>query len=132
MDVEMDVEMDVTETLATFVVQHRGADVPERVRHEAARALVNWVGCAVGGSRHETVERALAALREFSGLRVATVLGRTDRLDIMLAALMNGITSRGTPPGAGIDGEEDAAEGPGGQVQRVSLGGGRPHPRSGG
>lgn len=85
--------MEVTETVAKFVVQHRGADVPGRVRHEAARSLVNWVGCAVGGSRHETVERALAALSEFSGPRVATVLGRADRLDIMLAALMNGITS---------------------------------------
>ena len=85
--------MEVTETLAKFVVQHQGADVPGRVRHEAARTLLNWVGCAVGGSRHATVERALAALSEFSGPRVATVLGRTDRLDIMLAALMNGITS---------------------------------------
>jgi 2-methylcitrate dehydratase PrpD len=39
------------------------------------------------------VERALAALGEFSGPRVATVLGRGERLDVMLAALMNGITS---------------------------------------
>jgi 2-methylcitrate dehydratase PrpD len=86
-------QVEVTETLAKFVVQHRVADLPGPVRHEAARSLLNWVGCAVGGSRHETVERALAALSEFSGPRVATVLGRADRLDIMLAALMNGITS---------------------------------------
>jgi 2-methylcitrate dehydratase PrpD len=85
--------MDVTRTLARFLVNHRHADVPEKVRHEAARSLLNWVGCAVGGSRHETVERALSALSEFSGPREATVLGRGDRLDIMLAALMNGITS---------------------------------------
>ena len=39
------------------------------------------------------VENALAALSEFSGPREATVLGRGDRLDIMLAALMNGTTS---------------------------------------
>jgi len=47
----------------------------------------------VGGSRHETVQRALAALSEFSGPRQATVLGRKDRLDIMHAALLNGISS---------------------------------------
>lgn len=85
--------MDVTRTLARFLVEHRADAIPERVRHEAARSLLNWMGCAVGGSRHETVERALAALAPFSGPAEATVLGRGERLDIMLAALMNGITS---------------------------------------
>ncbi|MGH8647833.1 MAG: MmgE/PrpD family protein [Burkholderiales bacterium] len=85
--------MEVTRTRAKFIVGHRAADVPQKVRHEAARSFLNWVGCAVGASRHETVERALAALNEFSGPREATVLGRGDRLDIMLAALMNGTTS---------------------------------------
>jgi 2-methylcitrate dehydratase PrpD len=85
--------MEVTRTLARFVVNHRYADVPQKVRHEGARSFLNWVGCAVGASRHETVERALAALDGFSGPREATVLGRGDRLDIMLAALMNGMTS---------------------------------------
>jgi len=85
--------MEVTRTLAKFIVEHRYGDIPEKVRHEAARSFLNWVGCAVGASRHETVERALAALGEFSGPREATVIGRGDRLDIMLAALMNGMTS---------------------------------------
>jgi 2-methylcitrate dehydratase PrpD len=85
--------MEVTRTLARFIVNHRYAEVPQKVRHEAARSFLNWVGCAVGASRHETVERALAALNEFSGPREATVLGRGDRLDVMLAALMNGTTS---------------------------------------
>ena len=85
--------MEVTRALARFIVGHHGADIPETVRREAARSFLNWVGCAVGGSRHETVERSLAALGEFSGPRVATVLGRGERLDVMLAALMNGITS---------------------------------------
>jgi 2-methylcitrate dehydratase PrpD len=85
--------MEVTKTLAKFLVNHRYTDVPEKVRHEGARSLLNWMGCAVGGSRHETVENALAALSDFSGPREATVLGRGDKLDIMLAALMNGTTS---------------------------------------
>ncbi|HEX9674069.1 MAG TPA: MmgE/PrpD family protein [Burkholderiales bacterium] len=85
--------MEVTRTLARFIVDHRASELPQKVRHEAARSFLNWVGCAVGASRHATVERALAALDEFSGPREATVLGRGDRLDIMLAALMNGITS---------------------------------------
>jgi 2-methylcitrate dehydratase PrpD len=85
--------MEVTRKLAKFVVEHRYADIPQKVRHEAARSFLNWTGCAVGAARHETVEKALAALRPFSGPPQATVLGRGERLDIMLAALMNGITS---------------------------------------
>lgn len=85
--------MEVTRTLARYVIESRYADIPETVRHEAARSFLNWVGCAVGGSRHETVERALTALAEFSGPAQATVLGRGERLDIMQAALMNGITA---------------------------------------
>jgi 2-methylcitrate dehydratase PrpD len=84
---------DVTRTLARFVVEHDAAGIPQKVRHEAARSFLNWLGCAVGASRHETVERALAALSPFSGPAQATVLGRGDRLDVMQAALMNGITS---------------------------------------
>ncbi len=85
--------MEVTRILARYVINSRYADIPEKVKHEAARSFLNWVGCAVGASRHETVERALAALAEFSGPPQATVLGRSERLDIMQAALMNGITS---------------------------------------
>src|SRR5512146_2219061 len=85
--------MAVTGKLASYVVSSRYIDIPKNIRHEAARSFLNWVGCAVGGSRHETVERALAALAAFSGPPEATVLGRGERLDIMHAALMNGITS---------------------------------------
>jgi 2-methylcitrate dehydratase PrpD len=85
--------MEITRTLARFVVEHDASRLPHSVRHEAARSFLNWVGCAVGASRHETIECALAALSEFSGPAEATVLGRHERLDIMHAALMNGVTS---------------------------------------
>jgi 2-methylcitrate dehydratase PrpD len=85
--------MEITRTLARFVVKHEASSVPQPVRHEAARSFLNWVGCAVGASRHETIECALAALKQFSGPPEATVLGRDDRLDMLHAALMNGITS---------------------------------------
>ena len=48
---------------------------------------------AVGGSRHEAVEIALAAITPFAGPPQATVFGRSDRLDIMNATLLNGISS---------------------------------------
>ncbi len=85
--------MEVTRRLADYVVDSRWSDIPADARREALRSFLNWVGCAVGGCRHETTERALAALSEFSGPRQATVLGRRERLDILHAALINGISS---------------------------------------
>src|SRR5512145_1387154 len=83
----------VTRTLARYILSVRYEDLPEPVRKEARRTLLNWVGCAVGGSRHETVDVAMAALAPFSGPGQATVLGRRERLDILHASLMNGISS---------------------------------------
>jgi 2-methylcitrate dehydratase PrpD len=83
----------VTRLLARYVVQSQPATIPEPVVRQAARTLLNWIGCAVGGSNHETVDCALAALTEFSGPRLATVLGRKERLDAPHAALINGISS---------------------------------------
>lgn len=85
--------MEVTKRLAQFVIGSRYADIAEKVRHEAARSVLNWLGCTVGGCRHAAIDRALAALTPFSGPAQATVLGRGERLDIMHAALINGISS---------------------------------------
>lgn len=83
----------VTEILADWVVGIEGDDIPAEVRREGLRTFVNWVGCAVGGAGHETVDRALAAVGPFSGPATSTVLGRGERLDALHAALLNGITS---------------------------------------
>jgi len=85
--------VEVTRRLAAYVVEARDEDIPGHVTHEAKRALLNWLGCAIGGSRHETVERALAAFAQFSGPAQASVLGRGERLDLLHAALLNGISS---------------------------------------
>ena len=84
---------DVTRLLAAYVVQARPDDLPANVRAEACRTLLNWVGCAVGGAQHETVDIAVRALRPFSGPPQASLLGRRERVDILHAALMNGISS---------------------------------------
>src|SRR5262245_20799500 len=84
---------DVTRSLARFAVETLPADIPANVRHEANRALLNWLGCAIGACRHPVVDTALAALAQFSGPAEASVLGRSERLDCLHAALLNGISS---------------------------------------
>ena len=83
----------VTHILAHYLVTAHPGDIPGRVRREGCRTLLNYVGVAVGGSRHGTVTRALAALAPFSGKPEAHVLGRREKLDILNASLVNGISS---------------------------------------
>jgi 2-methylcitrate dehydratase PrpD len=73
----------VTRELARFIVESRWASIPTKINHEAKRALLNWAGCAIGGCRDEAVDTALAALSEFAGPPQATVLGRSERMDIL-------------------------------------------------
>ena len=57
----------VTKILASYIVSARYEDLPANVRKEGLRTLLNWVGVAVGGSHHETIEhcrrRSSAILR---------------------------------------------------------------------
>src|SRR5215831_7753142 len=84
---------DVTRKLARWIVTSRADETAPAVRKEASRTLLNWTACAVGGSRHEAIDMALSALAPFSGPAQATVLGRKERLDVMNAALVNGMSS---------------------------------------
>jgi 2-methylcitrate dehydratase PrpD len=86
-------DLEITRQLAGWVVGLDAGDIPAEVRREGVRTFVNWLGCAVGGASHETVDRALDAVRMFSGPERAQVIGRDDRLDELHAALINGISS---------------------------------------
>jgi 2-methylcitrate dehydratase PrpD len=85
--------MSETATLASWIVSNRIETVPEDVRHEARRAIVNYLGCALGGSHDEAVDIAIEALGPYSGPPTASILGRAERLDPLHASLMNGISS---------------------------------------
>jgi 2-methylcitrate dehydratase PrpD len=73
--------MSETHALASYIVNSRPEDIPSDVWHEAKRALVNYMGCALGGSGEPAVDIALRAL------------GRRERLDPLYASLMNGISA---------------------------------------
>ncbi len=83
----------VTARLAHFIVESRWSDIPRALRNEATRSILNHIGCALGGCRYETINRALAVIDRFSGPRIATVVGRPERLDILGAASINAMSS---------------------------------------
>lgn len=79
----------VTHDLARFVAEAKWQDVPDKVRHEAKRALLNFFAVTLAGCRTGPVEMALASLAEFSGGTQATVIGRAERIDALSAAFLN-------------------------------------------
>jgi len=79
---------EVTKIVARYVVSARYEDLPANVRKEGIRTLLNWVGVAVGGSHHETIDIAVEALKPFSGPSQASILGRRERFDVMNAAFI--------------------------------------------
>ena len=83
----------VTQTLARFVASHPSRGWSEAVDHEAHRTFLNWLGCAVGAAQHESAQAALAAVQLLQPAAQASVLGRSERVDMASAALINGITS---------------------------------------
>jgi 2-methylcitrate dehydratase PrpD len=65
--------------------------LPHPVRHEGKRSLLNFIGCALGVARMPPIEMAMRVLTSLSGAERVTVLGRTERLDLLGAAFINAV-----------------------------------------
>jgi 2-methylcitrate dehydratase PrpD len=83
----------ITRQLAEFVANHPSKGWSDAVEHEAHRTFLNWLGCAIGAARHEAVDAALAATQMLEPAPQATLAGRSERVDMASAALINGISS---------------------------------------
>lgn len=92
-DVNVQAPEPLTQTLAEYVAHATFEALPAPVRREGTRTFLNWLGCAIGGSRHAAVNAAIAALQPFAGPGTAVILGRSERLDPLTASLVNGISS---------------------------------------
>jgi 2-methylcitrate dehydratase PrpD len=82
-------DVNVSNRLAAFVAGARWEDMPDTVRHEAKRSLLNCFATAFSGCRDEAVEISLASLGEFGAAGTAGLIGRAERVDPMTAAFLN-------------------------------------------
>ena len=83
----------ITRILARFVASHASRGWSEQIEHEAHRTFLNWLGCAIGAADHPAVVAAVDACAELGTTPQASLLGRSERVDIGAAALINGIAS---------------------------------------
>ena len=79
----------VGDRLGRFVAESRWEALPEALRHEAKRSLLNFLGCAIGSAHTEPVAIATRVLVPLSGAERVTVFGRSERLDPLGATFIS-------------------------------------------
>jgi 2-methylcitrate dehydratase PrpD len=84
---------DITGEIASFAHASNFEALPDVVQREAPRALLNWIGCAIGGSREPAVDAAVALMAEVGGPPRATIIGRATKTDVVEAAFINCLSS---------------------------------------
>jgi 2-methylcitrate dehydratase PrpD len=80
----------LTKTLCAHLADARFEDLSPAARNEGRRGVLDWIGCALAGSGHPTVEKLIAVLEEAGGRPQARILGRNLRLGFLDAPLANG------------------------------------------
>lgn len=83
----------VTRRIAAFARNAQWADIPEQVRHEAKRSILNGFATALGAAREPAIEKSLAVLHGFSGGDSCSIIGRSERTDMLLAAYINAMAA---------------------------------------
>ncbi len=80
----------LTKTLCAHLAGTRYSDLTPRALSEARRGVLDWLGCALAGSRHPTLDKLVGVLEAAGGRPQATVLGRNLKLGLLDAPLANG------------------------------------------
>ena len=80
----------LTKTLCGRLAAAQFGDLSPAAAQQARRGVLDWIGCALAGSRHKTISTLIDVLQEVSGRPQATVLGRKLKLGLRDAPLANG------------------------------------------
>jgi 2-methylcitrate dehydratase PrpD len=67
--------------LAAYVTDSQFDALPTDVVSESRRAILNYLGCALGGSLEPALDKAIQVLAPYSGPAKANVLGRRESFD---------------------------------------------------
>ncbi|BDH60176.1 hypothetical protein MTP04_03060 [Lysinibacillus sp. PLM2] len=83
----------VTKELVNNILNTKYDSLPEEVKEHAKKSLYNWMGVAIGASKHESVDMVLAVANEVNKEQEVNILGREEKVDILMATLINGMSS---------------------------------------
>jgi 2-methylcitrate dehydratase PrpD len=82
--------LNVSRDFCAFIAGFDAEDLPEAVVHESRRGILDWLGCALAGSRHATIPKVLAAMKALGSAGRASVIAHDLKLGHLEAAIVNG------------------------------------------
>lgn len=81
----------LTTSIAKFLAGIRYEDLSAEAVHEAERAVLDWLGCALAGSTHPTVKILLSTMSAMGSAPAVTLIGQHGRkLGLQDAPIING------------------------------------------
>ena len=83
-------KLGVGKEFGSFAANVAFADLPADVVHEGRRGVLDWLGCAIAGSRHPTIAKLLAGVTALGSLERVPVIAHGRKLGVMEGALLNG------------------------------------------
>ena len=87
----------LTSALSVFVASTPWEAIPEKVRHEAKRSLVNYFATALAGSADPTIVKATGVYGRFRSAgaagSAAHLIGKSERTDMLNAAALNAMSA---------------------------------------
>jgi len=85
-----ELNLGITEKLAEYLVNLKYEDLPDAVAHECRRGVLDWLGCALAGSQHATIDRLTRVLQTINSTGAVTAFGRRVKLGMLEGPLANG------------------------------------------
>ena len=83
----------VSPLICKFVFDSKWEDVPSDIRHQLKRALLNYFAVGFAGASDPTIDILVSTLAPFGANKQASLIGRTERTDILNAAALNAMSS---------------------------------------
>lgn len=83
-------KLGVSREFSAFAAALCFPDLPDGVVHECRRGVLDWLGCAIAGSRHKTINHLLRGVGAIGSLDRVPVIAHDRRLGVLEAALVNG------------------------------------------
>ena len=82
--------LNVSRDFCAFIAGFKAEDLPDTVVHESRRGVLDWIGCALAGSRHPTIPKLLAGIKALGSAGRASVIAHDLKLGHIEAAIVNG------------------------------------------
>ena len=83
--------MEMSERLAEYVSSSARNGFSQKILSNAKHRVLDFVGCAIAGSRQPSSVPVISLVRAVSGKKSSTIIAFGDKVDVHYAALANGV-----------------------------------------